>query len=196
MIKPDRWIADSTGMIRPFYDRSWRTIHNHEYKDVPAISYGLSSYGYDVRLSAQDFKVFRHVPGTVVDPKKFNPQNLEQAELYHDESGYYFILPGHSYGLGVTMETLKIPDNVTVLCLGKSTYARCGISANITPIEAGWEGYLTLEFSNSSPADTRIYAGEGVVQLIFFQGDPCKTTYKDRKGKYQSQPSEVTVAKV
>ena len=105
-------------------------------------------------------------------------------------------LPGHSYGLGVAIERLEIPENVTVLCIGKSTYARCGIIANLTPGESGWRGHLTLEFSNSSPADARIYANEGVVQLLFFEGDPCEVSYETRQGKYQDQSETVTLAKV
>lgn len=163
---------------------------------VPAISYGLSSYGYDIRLSSKDFLTFRHIPGTVINPKRFNPDNLEPAELHHDKDGEFFVLPGHSYGLGVAIEQLEVPDNITVLCIGKSTYCRCGIIANLSPAEAGWRGHLTLEFSNSSPADARIYANEGVVQLLFLEGDPCDVTYGDRRGKYQDQAEAVTIAKV
>jgi dCTP deaminase len=162
------------------------------------ISYGLSSYGYDIRLSDKDFRIFRHLPGEIVDPKDFNPKFLEKAELYHDEKGDYFIIPGNSYGLGVTIERVAMPDNVTAICIGKSSYARCGIIANITPIEAGWAGHITLEFSNSSSADVKIYANEGVAQLLFFEGEPCMTPYSKRKGggKYQGQSEQVTLPKV
>jgi dCTP deaminase len=160
------------------------------------LSYGLSSYGYDLRLSGKEFKIFRHIPGTVVDPKSFTPKNLEKAELHEDESGSYFILPGRSYGLGVAIEQLHLPTDVSAICVGKSTYARCGIIANVTPAEAGWQGHLTLEFSNSSAADCRVYAGEGVVQMIFFRGEPCRTSYKARAGKYQKQSHQITLPRV
>lgn len=193
MIKNDRWILEQAekGMIEPFETTLLRRVEN-----APVISYGVSSYGYDIRLSAKEFKVFRHIPGTVVDPKNFNPDNLELVRPYRDENGVYFILPAHSYGLGVALERLVIPDNVTVICIGKSTYARCGIIANLTPIEAGWCGHLTLEFSNSSSADCRIYALEGIAQLLFFEGDKCQTSYDQRLGKYQNQSESVTIAKV
>jgi len=122
--------------------------------------------------------------------------NLEKTVLHHDKDGDFFILPAHSYGLGVALEKMKVPENITVICIGKSTYARLGIIVNTTPAEAGWEGHLTLEFSNSSGADCRIYAEEGICQLLFFEGDPCSTTYEDRRGKYQNQPEKVTLAKI
>jgi len=122
--------------------------------------------------------------------------NLEKTLLHHDVDGDFFILPAHSYGLGVALEKMKVPENITVICIGKSTYARLGIIVNTTPAEAGWEGHLTLEFSNSSGADCRIYAEEGICQLLFFEGDPCSTTYEDRRGKYQNQPEKVTLAKI
>lgn len=163
---------------------------------LPVISYGLSSFGYDIRLSPLEFRVFRHIPGTVVDPKFFNPDNLEPVKLHSDERGSYFILPAHSYGLGVALEKLVVPDNITVMCVGKSTYARVGLIANLTPAEAGWRGHLTLEFSNSSSADCRIYANEGVVQLVFLEGDRCDVSYETRQGKYQDQPEKVVFSKV
>ena len=166
--------------------------------DRPLISYGTSSYGYDLRLSDKDFQIFRHIPGTVMDPKAFNPANLAPAPLHEDPegAGSYFILPAHSYGLGVALEHLRMPSNMTAIAVGKSTYARMGIIVNTTPTEAGWEGHLTLELSNSSGADCRIYAGEGICQLLFFEGSPCDTTYKDRSGKYQHQTEQVTHARV
>jgi dCTP deaminase len=193
MLKNDRWIKEqaSKGMISPFVAELVRQVDQS-----PVISYGCSSYGYDIRLSDKDFRIFRHIPGTVVDPKRFNPHNLEPAKLHTDKLGSYFILPAHSYGLGVAIEALQIPDNITVICIGKSTYARCGIIANMTPGESGWQGYLTLEFSNSSSADARIYANEGICQLLFLEGDPCEVTYADRRGKYQGQNHEVTLARV
>ncbi|MBE9174635.1 dCTP deaminase [Synechocystis salina LEGE 06155] len=193
MIKNDIWIRAQAaqGMIEPFEPQLMRQIEGE-----PAISFGLSSFGYDIRLSAADFRIFRHIPGTVVDPKNFNPHNLETTQLHRDGSGSYFILPAHSYGLGVAVERLMIPANVTVLCIGKSTYARAGIIANLTPGEAGWCGHLTLEFSNSSSADCRIYANEGIVQLLFFEGEDCDISYETRRGKYQNQPQAVTLPRV
>jgi dCTP deaminase len=193
MIKNDTWITQMSaeGMIEPFQPELVRRVN-----DLPVISYGLSSYGYDLRLSPNEFRIFRHIPGTVVDPKRFNPANLEPAKLHQDDSGYYFILPAHSYGLGVALERLSVPENVTVICIGKSTYARIGLIANLTPAEAGWRGHLTLEFSNSSSADCRIYANEGIVQLLFLEGLPCAVSYETRRGKYQDQQEAVTLARV
>jgi dCTP deaminase len=193
MIKHDTWIIEKAqqGMIQPFHPELIRRVDGN-----PVISYGLSSYGYDLRLSANDFQIFRHIPGTVVDPKRFSPENLEPAKLHKDESGEFFILPAHTYGLGVALERIDLPDNVTVICIGKSTYARIGLIANLTPAEAGWRGHLTLEFSNSSNADCRIYANEGIVQLLFFEGDRCAVSYETRKGKYQDQSEQVTLARI
>jgi dCTP deaminase len=198
MLKNDKWIIEQAkqGMIEPFQPSLVRNISLESGTEVPALSYGLSSYGYDIRLSPQEFLVFKHIPGTVVNPKRFSPKNLEPVPLQQDEDGDFFIIPAHSYGLGVALEKLKMPANVTAICLGKSTYARVGLIANITPAEASWKGALTLEFSNSSSADCRIYANEGVVQLLFLEGEPCQTTYADRGGKYQNQPERVTLAKV
>ncbi|MBD2108039.1 dCTP deaminase [Nodosilinea sp. FACHB-13] len=199
MIKNDAWIDKMAkeGMIQPFQPSLVRQLENADHSlGQPVISYGLSSYGYDIRLSPAEFRIFRHVPGTVVDPKNFSPANLEPTALKTDESGSYFILPAHSYGLGVALEKISVPNNISVICIGKSTYARCGIIANLTPAEAGWRGHLTLEFSNSSSADCRIYASEGVVQLIFFEGEPCQVSYETRRGKYQDQAEQVTLAKV
>jgi len=181
----------SHGMIEPF---SSHLIGSAD--GLPILSYGLSSYGYDLRLSPNEFKIFQHIPGTVVDPKRFNPENLKSAPLLHDQFGDYFVLPSRSYGLGVAVEALHLPENISAICVGKSTYARCGIIANVTPAEAGWQGHLTLEFSNSSAADCRVYAMEGAVQMIFFQGDPCKTSYQTRQGKYQQQPQRITLPRV
>ncbi|ALF53667.1 deoxycytidine triphosphate deaminase [Nostoc piscinale CENA21] len=193
MIKNDIWITEMAqkGMISPFEPSLIRQCN-----EFPVISFGLSSFGYDIRLSPEDFRIFRHIPGTVVDPKNFNPENLVPTKLHKDTNGSYFILPAHSYGLGVALERLEIPDNITVICIGKSTYARCGIIANVTPAEAAWRGYLTLELSNASSADCRIYANEGIVQLMFLEGEPCSVSYQARRGKYQDQPDVVTLAKV
>ncbi|WP_040630232.1 dCTP deaminase [Fortiea contorta] len=185
------------GMISPFEPSLIRKLQQDASSSVqPVISYGLSSYGYDIRLSPAEFRIFRHIPGTVVDPKNFNPHNLEPTPLHTGTDGSYFILPAHSYGLGVALEKIEVPNNITVICIGKSTYARCGIIANLTPAEAAWRGHLTLEFSNSSSADCRIYAQEGVVQLLFLEGEPCAISYEARQGKYQDQPQMVTLAKV
>ncbi|HBL62044.1 MAG TPA: dCTP deaminase [Cyanobacteria bacterium UBA8803] len=193
MIKNDSWIAQMAekGMISPFEPKLVRRV-----EQVPVLSFGLSSFGYDIRLSPVEFRIFRHIPGTVVDPKNFNSENLEPTKLHQDRHGQYFILPGHSYGLGVALERLEVPENVTVLCIGKSTYARAGIIANLTPAEAGWRGHLTLEVSNSSPADCRIYASEGIVQLLFFESELCAVTYEQRQGKYQDQPETVVFPRV
>jgi dCTP deaminase len=181
-----------SGMIQPFEPTLIRfTESGHQ-----VLSYGLSSFGYDLRLSPSEFKVFRHIPGSVVDPKNFQPRNLGKVALGSDETGSYFILPARSYGLGVAVEKLSLPVDVTAICVGKSTYARCGIIANVTPAEAGWSGHLTLEFSNSSAADCRIYANEGIVQMLFFQGEPCATSYQKRTGKYQGQKQRITLPKV
>jgi dCTP deaminase len=193
MLKNDLWIIAQAqrGMIEPFEPSLVRRLG-----DLPVISYGLSSFGYDIRLSPKDFRIFKHIPGTVVDPKRFNAANLEASQLQQDERGQFFIIPAHSYGLGVAVEHLTIPDNITVLCVGKSSYARVGIIANLTPGEASWRGHLTLEFSNSSSADCRIYANEGVVQLLFLEGEPCEVNYQTRAGKYQDQPESVTLVRV
>ena len=204
MIKNDAWITQMarSGMIEPFEPALVRRLSAAEgsleahHGDRPVISYGLSSYGYDIRLSPAEFRIFRHIPGTVVDPKSFNSDNLVPTELHQDEQGEFFILPAHSYGLGVALEYLSVPDNISVICIGKSTYARCGIIANLTPAEAAWRGHLTLEFSNSSSADCRMYAGEGIVQLLFLEGEPCEVSYEKRRGKYQDQPQAVTIARV
>ena len=179
------------GMISPYHGRLIRQLDGRG-----VISFGPSSYGYDLRLSPKEFLVFRHVPGTVINPKAFNPANLQPVELQEDEWGQFFTLPHHSYGLGVALEHLELPPNITALFIGKSTYARCGVIANLTPGEAGWRGHLTLEFSNSSDADVRIYANEGIVQAVFFRGEPCSTSYEDRAGKYQGQGEGVTLARV
>lgn len=202
MIKNDSWIRAQAkaGMIQPYSPHLVRKMSTGFAYPMPqnrdVLSYGTSSYGYDIRLSGEEFMVFQHVPGTVVDPKNFSERNLRPVERHRSQRGDYFILPAHSYGLGVALEHLDIPSNITVLCIGKSTYARCGIIANLTPAEAGWRGHLTLEFSNSSGADCRIYIEEGVCQLIFLEGERCDVSYHERDGKYQDQPQKVTLAKV
>ncbi|ELS00354.1 deoxycytidine triphosphate deaminase [Xenococcus sp. PCC 7305] len=194
MLKNDKWIIEQAGkgMIEPFEPKLVRTVVNNAGNTIPVLSYGVSSYGYDIRLSNSEFLIFKHIPGTIINPKQFNPRNLEAVELQHDEYGDFFIIPAHSYGLGVALEKLSIPPNITVVCVGKSSYARCGLIVNTTPGEASWEGHLTLEFSNASSADCRVYT-EGIAQLLFLEGEPCQTTYSDRKGKYQNQPQKVTL---
>jgi dCTP deaminase len=201
MLKSDRWIRQQAeaGMITPFQPelvRQVEALYGGFPQKRPVLSFGCSSYGYDIRLDPHEFLIFRHVPGTVMNPKRFNKDNLETAKLLSDFDGQFFILPAHSYGLGVALERLEIPNDITCLFIGKSTYARMGVIANLTPGEAGWKGYLTLEFSNSSGADCRIYAKEGVVQALFLQGEPCDVTYHDRAGKYQDQPATVVTARV
>jgi dCTP deaminase len=176
------------GMITPFVPELVRQCEGRS-----VLSYGLSSFGYDLRLSPKEFLIFRRRPGAIVDPKKFSRDCLEPVELQEDASGQYFIIPGSSYGLGVAVERLSLPNDVTGVCLGKSTLARCGIIANVTPAESGWSGHLTLEFSNASSSDCRIYAAEGVCQMIFFRGEPCAISYCNRKGKYENQAEEVTL---
>ena len=194
MLKNDKWIIEqaSKGMIEPFEPKLVRSIVNSSGNTIPVLSYGVSSYGYDIRLSNSEFLIFKHIPGTVINPKKFNPQNLEPVPLHKDEDGEFFIIPAHSYGLGVALEKLCIPPNITVVCVGKSSYARCGLIVNTTPGEASWQGHLTLEFSNASSADCRVYT-EGIAQLLFIEGEPCQTTYSERNGKYQNQPQRVTL---
>lgn len=166
----------------------------------PVVSYGLSSYGYDLRLSSKEFFIFRRKPGKLISPKTFSIQeHLEQQELQEDETGTYFVIPAHSYGLGVILERLKMPSNVTGVCVGKSTYARMGLIVNITPAEAGWEGHLTVEMSNSSDSDIQVYANEGVCQMLFFAGEQCRYTYATRPGgpgKYQGQGHEVVIPRI
>jgi dCTP deaminase len=161
------------------------------------ISCGLSSFGYDLTLSPDDFRIFRRVPGTVVDPKHFTGSHLETSKLITLISGErFFVLPAHSYALGVSTERLHMPPDVVGVCVGKSTYARCGVICNVTPLEPGWKGHLTIEISNSSDSDVRVYANEGIAQVLFHQGATPQTTYADRSGKYQDQRHEVTLARL
>ena len=175
MIKSDRWIrrmAVEKGMIKPFEDRQVRK---------GGISYGLSSYGYDIRI-ADEFKIFTNINTTIVDPKGFDPRS------FVDVQGEVAIIPPNSFALGRSVEYFKIPRNVLTICVGKSTYARCGIITNVTPFEPEWEGYVTLEISNTTPLPAKIYANEGIAQVLFFESDEaCETSYADRQGKYQGQ---------
>ena len=165
-------LAKTQGMIKPFVEKQVR-------KGV--ISYGVSSYGYDIRV-AREFKVFTNLNSTLVDPKNFDPKSFVTVEADH------CIIPPNSFALAKTVERFKIPRDVLTVCVGKSTYARCGIIINVTPFEPEWEGYVTLEISNTTPLPAKIYANEGIAQVLFFRGDqPCRTSYKDKKGKYQKQ---------
>lgn len=174
-LQPDRWIreqAQTNGMIEPFV--------NHQ-KREGIVSYGLSSYGYDARVS-REFKIFTNVNSSIVDPKNFSDENLisKEADIC--------VVPPNSFALARTIEYFRIPKDVLVICLGKSTYARCGIIVNVTPLEPEWEGHVTLEFSNTTPLPAKIYAHEGACQFLFFKGsDPCEVSYKDRLGKYMRQ---------
>ncbi|GAB2464460.1 MAG: dCTP deaminase [Comamonas sp.] len=178
-IKSDKWIrrmAEQHGMIEPFEPGQVREADGKK-----IISYGTSSYGYDIRC-AREFKVFTNIHSTVVDPKNFDEKS------FVDFDGDSCIIPPNSFALARTMEYFRIPRNVLTVCLGKSTYARCGIIVNVTPFEPEWEGYVTLEFSNTTPLPARIYAGEGCAQVLFFESDEeCEVSYKDRAGKYQGQ---------
>jgi len=175
----DEWIqrmAENEGMIDPFEPKQVRLAEGE-----PIISYGLSSYGYDLRVDYK-FRIFTNVHSTMVDPKAFNNKNFIEIE---DE---ICIIPPNSFALSISMEKFKIPRNVLTLCVGKSTYARCGIIVNVTPFEPEWEGHVVLEISNTTPLPAKIYAGEGLAQVLFFESAmPCMTSYKDRQGKYQGQ---------
>jgi dCTP deaminase len=182
-IKPDNWIkrmALAHQMIEPFVDEQMRT---------GVISYGLSSYGYDVRVG-DEFKVFTNVFNTVVDPKNFDPKS------FVDIKADVCVIPPNSFALASTIEYFRIPRDVLTICLGKSTYARCGIIVNVTPFEPEWEGHVTIEISNTTPLPAKIYANEGIAQVLFFQSDEaCAVSYKDKKGKYQAQRG-VTLPKI
>jgi len=174
-IKADRWIrkmALEHRMIEPFEDRQVRD---------GVVSYGLSSYGYDIRV-ADEFKVFTNINSTVVDPKNFDSRS------FVDLKTEICIIPPNSFALAKTVEYFRIPRDVLTICVGKSTYARCGLIVNVTPFEPEWEGYVTLEISNTTPLPARVYANEGIAQVLFFQSDEmCEVSYADKKGKYQNQ---------
>lgn len=199
MIICDRDIAAlaKLGMIAPFTPTQIKASRSG-LASAPRISYGLSCYGYDVRLSPEEFFIFKRNSPEPVDPKNFDTSCLIGLPLEHssDLDQSYFTMPPHSYGLGVTLEAIAMPEYVTALAIGKSTYARCGLILNCTPIEAGWSGHITLEISNSSDAPVRIYAYEGIAQLVFFRGEKCDVSYADRKGKYQNQAHQVVSARV
>ena len=175
MIRPDTWItrmALEHKMIEPFVDGQVR---------AGSISYGLSSYGYDLRVSSE-FKIFTNINSMVVDPKHFDERSFVAFD------GEVCVIPPNSFALARSVEYFRIPRNIITLCVGKSTYARCGIIVNVTPFEPEWEGFVTLEISNTTPLPAKIYANEGLCQIIFFESDEiCETSYSDRKGKYQKQ---------
>ena len=179
------------GMIQPFQDRLISEENGRR-----LLSYGLSSYGYDIRLSPKQCLVFGRIQSGDCDPKDFDSDILKQVDLLEDEKGQYFLLPPYGYCLGVAEEYLDLPKDVTVVAVGKSTYARSGILVNITPAEATWKGHLTLEISNCTGLFNRIYANEGICQLLFFRGKECEVDYQMRKGKYQGQPKEVVFSQV
>ena len=174
-IMPDKWIremATSHGMIAPFVEAQRRE---------GVISYGLSSYGYDARVS-DEFKIFHNINSAIVDPKAFDDRSFVQFD------GDVCIIPPNSFALASSVEYFRIPRSILTICVGKSTYARCGIITNVTPFEPEWEGHVTLEISNTTPLPARIYAGEGIAQVLFFESDEvCETSYADKKGKYQKQ---------
>ena len=176
-LKSDTWIrkmASEQAMIEPFIDNQVRQ---------GVISYGVSSYGYDIRI-ADEFKIFTNVFSAIVDPKNFDPHSMI------DFKGDMCIIPPNSFALARTIEYFRIPRSVLTLCIGKSTYARCGIIVNVTPFEPEWEGFVTLEISNTTPLPAKIYAHEGIAQVLFFEADEvCETSYADKKGKYQKQQS-------
>ena len=182
-IKSDRWItrmAKERGMIEPFTEGQVREV---DAKGRKVISYGVSSYGYDMRV-APEFKIFSNVLAAIVDPKDFDPKCFVEYE------GDVCIVPPNSFALARSVEYFRIPREVLTICVGKSTYARCGIITNVTPFEPEWEGHVTLEISNTTPLPAKIYANEGICQVLFYEADAddiCQTSYKDKKGKYQAQ---------
>ena len=182
-LKPDHWIkkmALEHRMIEPFVESQVRN---------GVISFGVSSYGYDIRV-ADEYKIFTNVFSAIVDPKHFDPQSMV------DFKGDVCVIPPNSFALARTVEYFRIPRKVLTVCLGKSTYARCGLIVNVTPFEPEWEGFVTLEISNTTPLPAKIYANEGIAQVIFFEADEvCATSYKDRKGRYQAQRG-ITLPKV
>lgn len=179
-IRPDSWIikmAKEHGMIEPFCENQVRKSD----QGSPIISYGVSSYGYDIRV-ANKFEIFTNVYGAVVDPKNFDAKSMVEME------GEVCLIPPNSFALATSVEYFRIPRNVITLCVGKSTYARCGIIVNVTPFEPEWEGQVVLEISNTTPLPAKVYAGEGLAQVLFFESStPCDISYADRSGKYQKQ---------
>lgn len=187
MLKSDRWIkqmAKEQGMIAPFVEGQVKELHGKR-----MVSYGLSSYGYDLRIS-DEFKVFTNAYCSIVDPKNFT------EDAFVDICGESCLIPPNSFALARSIEYFRIPRNILTMCIGKSTYARCGIIVNVTPFEPEWEGYVTIEISNTTPLPARVYANEGIAQVLFFEADEiCQTSYADRQGKYQRQEG-ITVPRV
>lgn len=189
----DQELQAIEGLIEPFTPEIIRQIDGRR-----VFSYGLGSYGYDIRLSPDDCYVYNQDPSGSIDPKAFDSEAvLTKLELHTDDNGsQYFMLPPHSYCLGVSEELITMPKDITAIGLGKSSYARVGINTFITPIESGWSGHLTIGIGNLTSAFSRLYANEGIAQLLFFRGNPCGISYDDRSGKYQGQGKAVTFVKV
>ena len=186
-VKSDRWIrrmAEDAQLIHPFSEQLVREVQGRR-----IISAGASSYGYDMRLADDGFRVFSPIHGREIDPKKFDENSLIEPPLQTtDDGSQYYLMPPHSYALGVTVETFRMPRNVTAICMGKSTYARAGLIVNTTPLEAGWQGRLVIELGNLADLPLRVYVNEGIGQVIFFESDEdCSVSYEDRGGKYQGQ---------
>ena len=194
-IKSDLWLrrkVEEAGMIDPFLPNLLREIENNK-----IISAGCSSYGYDMRLADDGFRIFSSVYGSEIDPKHFDEDSLIEPEIRTAEDGSrYYLLPPHHYGLGVSVETFRMPRNITGIALGKSTYARAGLLVNTTPLEAGWRGRLVVEIANLANLPLRVYVNEGIGQILFFESDEdCAVSYEDRGGKYQGQTG-LTFAKL
>lgn len=192
-LKNDKWIAEMAmynKMISPFAERQVSQVYNTDNQLSKVISYGVSSYGYDMRVGT-DFKVFSNMLPGLIDPKNFQAAPLIEVDAtdnMYDVGNQYVIIPPNSFALAHSVEYFRIPRGVITICLGKSTYARCGIVVNVTAFEPEWEGNVTIEISNTTPLPAKIYANEGIAQVLFFEGDEmCSVSYKDRKGKYQSQ---------
>ncbi|MDQ3473480.1 MAG: dCTP deaminase [Acidobacteriota bacterium] len=186
-VKSDRWIrrmAEDEQLIQPFSAQLVREVQGRR-----IISAGASSYGYDMRLADDGFRVFSPIHGREIDPKKFDESSLVEPPLQTtDDGSQYYLMPPHSYALGVTVETFRMPRNVTAICMGKSTYARAGLIVNTTPLEAGWQGRLVIELGNLADLPLRVYVNEGIGQVVFFESDEdCSVSYEDRGGKYQGQ---------
>lgn len=180
---------DSPPMIEPFHPRQLRSASG---SGVPAISYGTSSFGYDLQLSPTGLKVFSVIEGEIIDPKNFNESVPFPLSVLGDGTGTYYLVPPRAYALGVTVETFNIPRDIVAICLGKSTYARSGLIINTTPLEPGWRGRLVLEFFNPTSSFLKVYANEGIAQVIFLRGEEPEVSYADRSGKYQDQKGIVT----
>lgn len=207
MILNDKQIierVEKENMIENFIDHQVREVEIqciHEHVDgikntfpvkKKVVSYGLSSFGYDMRIGTK-FKIFTNIRNGVVDPKNFDDSVFVDVEVKPHEA---IVIPPNSFALGLSVEKFNIPEDIVTVCVGKSTYARCGIILNVTPFEPRWRGYPTLEISNTTPCPCKVYAAEGIGQVLFFKGEPCKTTYEDRKGKYQDQGNKIYTAKV